>query len=100
MFVGRSKELSILHKAISEARSGQGGCVLIEGQPGLGRSTLVERAAQSLDGFTIFKGTSQDNDVIPFSLINRSTVNSDLASLEFEKRNVHFDGLFPGHTLD
>lgn len=42
-FVGRKGELDVLRKAWSRARSGHGAAVLITGEPGIGKTLLVER---------------------------------------------------------
>jgi predicted ATPase len=48
--VGRDSELAVLVRLIREAAAGQGGSVLIEGEPGIGKSTLVRAAlAQAAD---------------------------------------------------
>jgi DNA-binding CsgD family transcriptional regulator len=42
--VGRDSELAILDKLVRELAGGQGGSVLIEGEPGIGKSALVRAA--------------------------------------------------------
>lgn len=44
-FVGRDTELSVLLAAIAAARSGEPSLVLISGEAGIGKSTLVDEAA-------------------------------------------------------
>ena len=46
--IGRDGELSVLVRLMTEAAGGQGGAVLIEGEPGIGKSSLV-RAALAAD---------------------------------------------------
>jgi DNA-binding CsgD family transcriptional regulator len=46
--IGRDGELSVLVRLMTEAAGGQGGAVLIEGEPGIGKSALV-RAALAAD---------------------------------------------------
>jgi DNA-binding CsgD family transcriptional regulator len=46
--IGRDGELSVLVRLMTEAAGGQGGAVLIEGEPGIGKSALV-RAAVAAD---------------------------------------------------
>ncbi len=46
--IGRDGELSVLVRLMAEAAGGQGGAVLIEGEPGIGKSALV-RAALAAD---------------------------------------------------
>jgi class 3 adenylate cyclase len=44
-FVGRDAELSVLEAAVRDASGGQGGFVLVSGEPGIGKTTLCEQAA-------------------------------------------------------
>jgi DNA-binding CsgD family transcriptional regulator len=46
--IGRDGELSVLVRLMTEVAGGQGGAVLIEGEPGIGKSALV-RAALAAD---------------------------------------------------
>jgi predicted ATPase len=48
--VGRDSELAMLARLITEAAAGHGSCVLIEGEPGIGKSALVRAAiAETMD---------------------------------------------------
>jgi class 3 adenylate cyclase/tetratricopeptide (TPR) repeat protein len=40
-FVGRTKELGMLHERLAEARAGRGQIVLLAGEPGVGKSRLL-----------------------------------------------------------
>jgi DNA-binding CsgD family transcriptional regulator len=42
--VGRDSELATLARLVKEAAAGQGGSVLVEGEPGIGKSSLVREA--------------------------------------------------------
>ncbi len=44
-FVGRQQELALLRAAFDRAAAGQGGVVAVLGEPGIGKTTLCERAA-------------------------------------------------------
>jgi len=43
-FVGRAKELAALRDMLTDARSGSGGCVLVSGPPGIGKTRLTQEA--------------------------------------------------------
>ncbi len=45
-FVGRDYELRVLRGALEQIRDGQGQCVLIAGEPGIGKTRLVEEFAR------------------------------------------------------
>jgi predicted ATPase/DNA-binding winged helix-turn-helix (wHTH) protein len=49
-FVGRTRELALLHERLAYARGGQGQVIGIAGEPGLGKSRLLAEFARSLDG--------------------------------------------------
>ena len=48
-FVGRKRELDILHALLSQAEEGQGQVVGIVGEPGMGKSCLLREFCQQLD---------------------------------------------------
>ena len=45
VLIGRDGELRILDDAVDAARSGQGGCAVVLGEPGIGKSRLTREAA-------------------------------------------------------
>ncbi|HLH55169.1 MAG TPA: AAA family ATPase [Verrucomicrobiae bacterium] len=47
-FVGRTKELALLHERLAEARSGRGQILLLAGEPGVGKSRLLLEFKRSL----------------------------------------------------
>lgn len=49
-FVGRERELGLLHAAFERALAGAGQVVLLRGEPGIGKSRLVHEFAQRLAG--------------------------------------------------
>lgn len=48
LFVGRQRELDVLHRVYAQARTGDTCCVFIEGPSGIGRSSLVRRFLSEL----------------------------------------------------
>ena len=52
-FVGRARELAILHERLAYATQGQGQVVGLVGEPGIGKSRLLYEFAQSLRGQTV-----------------------------------------------
>jgi hypothetical protein len=60
--VGRDSELALPAGLVREAAAGRGGCVLIEGEPGIGKSTLVwaALAAAAEAGCAVFWGAGDE----------------------------------------
>jgi predicted ATPase/class 3 adenylate cyclase len=48
--VGREEEMSVLHDALEAARDGRGGVVQLLGEPGIGKSRLMQELAAAADG--------------------------------------------------
>ncbi len=60
--VGRDSELALLDGLLREAARGRGGAVLIEGEPGIGKSTLVHAAVAAAPeaGCQVFWGVGDE----------------------------------------
>jgi DNA-binding CsgD family transcriptional regulator len=61
--LGRDGELRILRGAVDEARSGRGRIVLIEGEAGIGKTSLVETCLAELgNGFQVLRTSAHELD--------------------------------------
>jgi MoxR-like ATPase len=60
VFVGREAELGVLHDAFVEASAGRSQVLVVEGEGGIGKTTLVERFLEVVfdTGLTIFTYTA------------------------------------------
>jgi DNA-binding CsgD family transcriptional regulator len=60
--IGRDSEMAVLGRLVREVAGGQGGCVLIEGEPGIGKSALARAAlAEAADaGCEVFWGAGDE----------------------------------------
>lgn len=83
-FVGRAKEYDVLIELVAGLAGGSGNTVLIEGEPGIGKSRLIRefvRHAESLGLFTIATNCYEIERAIPYqpvinlvtSALNRTT---------------------------
>lgn len=60
--VGRDAELTAIERLLSDARSGQSGALLLVGEPGIGKTTLLESARSRADGFTCLSALGVEPD--------------------------------------
>jgi DNA-binding CsgD family transcriptional regulator/tetratricopeptide (TPR) repeat protein len=76
VLVGRENELALLHGLLKELSRGRGGALLIEGEPGIGKSALVREALAAgpqpagTSSYHVFWGTGdelgQELPLLPF----------------------------------
>jgi hypothetical protein len=66
-FVGRQQELATLCAHLAAARTGQGGLVLLAGEPGIGKTRLLAEFTQQArtDGSLVLLGRSYDGEGMP-----------------------------------
>lgn len=70
--IGRDSEIALLAGLVKEVAKGNGGCLLIEGEPGIGKTSLVRAAAAEAiaAGCEVFWGTGdelgQELPLLPF----------------------------------
>lgn len=70
VFVGRDAELGRLRAALPRAR-GRGLRVLVRGEPGMGKSALVERFLSELPDHTlVLRGRCYEQETIPFGAVD------------------------------
>ena len=60
--VGRARELAVVAEAAARAQAGESQIVFIEGEPGLGKTRLLEAAVSDLAarGWTVLRGDADD----------------------------------------
>jgi DNA-binding CsgD family transcriptional regulator len=73
-FVGRSDELRVLRDRLVAARHGQPHIVVVEGEPGIGKTALIrELAVRSADVTTVWASGDETESALEFGLINQLT---------------------------
>jgi DNA-binding CsgD family transcriptional regulator len=67
LFVGRSEEMDVAAALLSDVCDGKGGLLIVEGEPGIGKSRLVSELSRSAAdrGMTVLVGRCQDGQAIP-----------------------------------
>ena len=65
MLVGRDEELRRLKHLLDRARGGSGGCVVIRGEPGVGKTELTEEVIRRAHGFqvTTARGVESESEL-------------------------------------
>ena len=63
-FVGRERHLESLHRAVSEAHAGRTALFLVDGEPGVGKTRLLQELAASSAG-SVAWGRSPDHEAVP-----------------------------------
>jgi DNA-binding CsgD family transcriptional regulator len=66
-FVGRGRELALVRDRLSAASQGEGGIVFLSGEPGIGKSRLLDEAATlaQSNGWRVLKGYAYDSEGMP-----------------------------------
>jgi DNA-binding CsgD family transcriptional regulator/tetratricopeptide (TPR) repeat protein len=72
VFVGRAAELAVLEAAAAAARGGQPTVVLVEGEAGIGKSTLLARFASGLAGATVLRASGDEAELrLPYGIVGQ-----------------------------
>ena len=54
MIVGRDGEQAVLDRVVEGARQGVGGCVILRGEPGIGKTALLDELVKQTDGMVLY----------------------------------------------
>jgi len=70
--LGRTDELERLGALLAGARNGRGGALLIRGEPGIGKSTLLHEAVRAGHGLRVVRGDGFEAEAaMPFAALQR-----------------------------
>lgn len=73
--VGRSVELTVLHELTGEARSGRGGALVVRGEAGIGKSTLLAHARDAASGVRVIQVAGAEFErELPYSALHQLCV--------------------------
>ena len=104
IFVGRPEELTALEAAAAAARAGQPAVVLVEGEAGIGKSTLLSRFASGLTGAMVLRASGDEAErLLPYGIVDQLTASAgdggDLPGLLASDLNDEVDPLAVGTDL-
>jgi hypothetical protein len=51
--VGRNREAALIQELLERARAGESGSLVVRGEPGIGKSALLDRAVERADGMLV-----------------------------------------------
>ena len=70
--VGRGKERAAIAALLDAARAGQGGALVVRGEPGVGKSVLLADAAANAQGMTVLRTQGIESETpLPFAALHR-----------------------------
>ncbi|MEW9534642.1 ATP-binding protein [Microbispora sp. NPDC049125] len=68
MLYGRASEQASLERLVDGARAGASGVLVVRGEPGIGKSVLLEHAAGAAEGMRVLRGTGIESEAdLPFA---------------------------------
>jgi hypothetical protein len=69
---GREREQAALADLVDRARAGHGGALLLQGQPGVGKSALLEDLVAHAEGLTVLRTQGVESEApLPFAALHR-----------------------------
>jgi hypothetical protein len=61
--LGRQREREVLHRLLEAARGGRGGVLVVHGEPGVGKTALLEYAVQAGRGFRVARAVGVEGEM-------------------------------------
>ncbi|MFE0150833.1 AAA family ATPase [Nonomuraea sp. NPDC059007] len=72
MLQGRKDELVAIERLLGTAREGGSGALVLRGEPGVGKSALLEHAGRAADGFALLRGSAVESESeLPFAALHQ-----------------------------
>src|SRR3954447_19684071 len=69
---GRSHECGVLDRLIQEVSSGRSGAVVLRGEPGIGKTALLDYAVESASGLTVVRSVGVQSEMeLPFAALHQ-----------------------------
>ncbi len=72
MLHGRGRECARIDELLAGARAGRSGALVLRGEAGIGKSTLLRYAAERADGLRVLRGTGTESESeFPFAAVHQ-----------------------------
>jgi DNA-binding CsgD family transcriptional regulator len=69
---GRQDECERIAGWLEAVRGGQGGCIVIRGEPGIGKSVLLDHAVRSARGFRVARAAGVESELeLPYAVLHQ-----------------------------
>ena len=70
MLLGRKNECQVLDEFLAAARKGDGGALVVHGDPGIGKTALLEYAVASATEFDVFRTVGNETEMeLPYAAL-------------------------------
>ena len=67
--MGREREREAIAAALAALRAGSGGVLVVEGEPGIGKSRLLAHVAEQAEGCTVLAARASEYEAdLPYAL--------------------------------
>ena len=61
--LGRQRELAVLDRLLAATRDGHGGAIVVLGEPGIGKTALIEQAVRSAQDFRVLRTAGREGEM-------------------------------------
>ena len=101
--LGRQREREVLERLLDDARAGHGGALVLHGEPGVGKTALLNLAVELGDGFDVVRTAGVEGETeLPYAALQQLVLpifdlSAGLPDPQREALSVAF-GLDPGHA--
>src|SRR3954447_15213413 len=69
---GRSHECGVLDRLVQDVSSGRSGAVVLRGEPGVGKTALLDYAVESASGLTVVRSVGVESEMeLPFAAVHQ-----------------------------
>lgn len=108
MLLGRRAECELLDRVLNAARAGHGDSIVVYGEPGIGKSTLMNYAIDTASGYRVLRAAGSETEKeLPFAALQQlcSPGLADLEQLPTPQRDAlrvafgHLTGTAPDRLL-